>query len=504
MFDNVRRVARQAVAYGTADVTFLAINVLLFPVFANVVPASEYGAYGVLLGWEAVIKVVFRWGLEGAFLRLYYEQPTDEARRRLAGTIAIVMAVANGVLALLLIALSGSIDQWFLAPPPMRWAFVLLVTNCFISGFFFLPMTVYRAREQAVRAVSLTASRSAGTIVARLVLVLGLNLGVFGLVLADLLVSVLMTTALLGTYRQLLDLRFSPAHAREALRYGLPHVPFGLLHQVAAFADRFFLGVWLPASRRSELGGYQIASTIASLLKLAPVAFQTAWMPFAFETFTRRPDAPRLFARLATYWLAVLVFLTIAVMALARSVIELTLPLAYLEASGIVPILALGVALQAASWLPTTSLNIAKATGSYPLITLISAIAALAANAALIPAFGLQGAAIGMAIGQAVQFVATIVFSQRAYRIPYETGRLGKILAVGILTWLAAIAITFDRAVWTLLARTAMIGLYPVGLFVVRLFSPAERADLKTLLPAVTRPRRPDADAEPPADEAIL
>jgi O-antigen/teichoic acid export membrane protein len=496
MFDNVRRVARQAAAYGTADVTFLVINVLLFPIFAHVVPASEYGAYGVLLGWEAVIKVVFRWGLEGAFLRLYFDQPDDAARRQLAGTIAIIMAAGNGALALGLIALSGPIDAEFLSPPPLRGAFVMLVANCFISGFFFLPMTLYRAREQA--------GRSAATIAARLILVLGLGLDVTGLVLADLIVSVLLTIALAGTYRGMLDLRFSPAHAREALRYGLPHVPFGLLHQVAAFADRFFLGVWLPPSRRAELGGYQIASTIASLLKLAPVAFQTAWMPFAFETFTRRADAPQLFARLATYWLAVLVFLTIGVMALSRSVIELALPATYVAAAGVVPILALGVAIQAASWLPTTSLNIAKATRSYPLIASISAVAALVANAALIPAFGLEGAAIGMAIGQAVQFVATIVFSQRAYRIPYETGRLGKILAVGILTWLAATAITFDRALWTLLARAAMIGLYPVGLFVVRLFSPAERADLKTLLPSVTRPRRPGGGAAPPGDEAIL
>jgi O-antigen/teichoic acid export membrane protein len=503
MFDNVRRVARQAAAYGTADVTFLVINVLLFPIFANVVPASEYGAYGVLLGWEAVIKVVFRWGLEGAFLRLYFDQPSDASRRQLAGTIAIIMAAANGALALLLIGLSGPIDAWFLSPPPLRTAFVMLVANCFISGFFFLPMTLYRAREQAGRAVTITASRSAATITARLILVLGLGLDVTGLVLADLIVSVLLTIALMGTYRGMLDLRFSPAQAREALRYGLPHVPFGLLHQVAAFADRFFLGVWLPASRRAELGGYQIATTIASLLKLAPVAFQTAWMPFAFETYTRRTDAAQLFARLATYWFAVLVFLTVGVMALSRSVIELTLPATYVAAAGVVPILALGVAVQAASWLPTTSLNIAKATGAYPVITLIAAAAALAANAALIPPFGLTGAAIGMLIGQLVQLVATLVFSQRAYRLPYEAGRLGKILAVGVLTWVAATAIAFDRAIWTLLARAAMIAFFPIGLFAVRLFSASERADLKALLQSVTRPRRPAA-ADPPPDEAIL
>jgi O-antigen/teichoic acid export membrane protein len=500
MFDNVRRVARQVVAYGTADATFLAINVLLFPIFANVIPASEYGAYGLLLGWEAAIKVVFRWGLESAFLRFYFEQPDEAARRRLAGTIALAMAVANGIVAAVLIALSGPIDRSFLSPPPMQLAFVLLVVNCYVSGFFFLPMTLYRAREQAGRAISVTASRSIGTIAARLILVLGLGLDVFGLVLADLLVTAVMTVAMAPIYRRMLDLTFSPSLARDALRYGLPHVPFGLLHQVAAYADRFFLGAWLPDAQRRDLGAYQIGSTIASLLKLAPVAFQTAWMPFAFETFTRRRDAPALFARLATYWLAVLVFLTIAVIAVTRSLVALALPPAYGVAADVVPLLSLGVAVQAASWLPTTSLNIAKRTGYYPLITSIAAAAAIAANALLIPVYGLIGAAAGMAIGQTAQFMATVVFAQRAYPLPYELARIGKILGVGLVTAAATTSVAFASPVWTLAARLPMLALFPLGLFAVRLFTARERADLRALLATVTRPRRPG----PPPDEALL
>ena len=505
MFDNVRRVARQLVAYGTADVTTLAINALLLPFFLDVLTPVEMGAFGILLGWEAIVRIVFRLGLEGAFLRLYYEQPDEETKQRLAGTIAILLAVANGVLLVLLIAASGLIDRLFFRTVPLQWAFVLLVVNCFVSGFLFLPMTLYRAREQAARAASVTLARSLGTIALRILFVLGLRLGVAGLMLADLVVSAAVTLALAGTFRRMLRLEFSRPLAREALHYGLPHVPFGLLHQGAAYADRFFLGLWLPAARLGALGAYQIAVTIASLLKLAPVAFQTAWMPFAFETFKKRPaDAPRVFARLATYWLAVLVFLTIAVMALAGRAITWLLPASYAEAAAFVPVLALGFAIQAASWLPTTSLNIAKATRYYPIITTISATAAIAANALLIPRFDVMGAAYGMAAGQLVQLVATLAYAQRAYRIPYEIVRFTKILAVGIVTFALAVAVSFASDAWTLAARTAMLGLFPVGLFVVRLFTPQERADLRAIVDTVTRPRARVEPAAPPADETVL
>lgn len=505
MFDNVRRVARQIVAYGTADVTNLALNAILLPFFLDVLTPAEMGAFGILLGWEAIIRIVFRWGLEGAFLRLYYEQPDDDTKRRLAGTIAILLAIANGVLLVLLVAASGLIDRLFFRTEPLQWAFVLLVVNCFVSGFLFLPMTLFRAREQATRAASVTLVRSIGTIVLRILLVLGLRLGVVGLMIADVIVSAGLAIGLAGTFKRMLKLEFSPALAREALQFGLPHVPFGLLHQSAAYADRFFLGLWLPAERLGALGAYTIAVTAASLLKLAPVAFQTAWMPFAFETFKKRQDAPRVFARLATYWLAVLVFLTIGMMALAGHAFTMFLPASYAEGAAYLPILALGFAIQAASWLPTTSLNIAKATRYYPVITTISAIAALAANAILIPRFDVTGAAYAMAIGQLVQLVATLVYSQRAYGIPYETVRLVKILAVGAVTLALASWISLGSGAWTLAARTAMLGLFPVGLFAVRLFTPQERADLRAMVDTVTRPRPARVEpAPPPADETVL
>ena len=60
---NVRRIARQLFAYGTADVMALAVNFLLLPVYMRVLSPVEYGALAMLLALEGVLKVVNRWGL---------------------------------------------------------------------------------------------------------------------------------------------------------------------------------------------------------------------------------------------------------------------------------------------------------------------------------------------------------------------------------------------------------------------------------------------------------
>src|SRR4051812_7366121 len=104
MFDNVRRVTRQVVTYGSADAALYFVTFLLFPLYARVLPPEIIGALGVLGAVEAHVKVVYRWGLEGAFLRLFFEQRTDEDRRILAGTIAIFLAAANGAVLAALIA----------------------------------------------------------------------------------------------------------------------------------------------------------------------------------------------------------------------------------------------------------------------------------------------------------------------------------------------------------------------------------------------------------------
>jgi O-antigen/teichoic acid export membrane protein len=243
-------------------------------------------------------------------------------------------------------------------------------------------------------------------------------------------------------------------------------------------ADRVVLGLFLPLQ---TVGLYLIGSTIAGLLKLYPVAFEAAWMPFAFDSM-QRPDARTLFARLATYACAVLTLAAVVVAGFGGMAIAMLLPNEYLAASEIVPTLVLGMTIQSLAWFFATSLNIAKKTRIYPAVTAIGTAASLASNLLLIPRFGLFGAALSVVVSQALATGATLYFAQRAYHIPYEVGRLTKLAAVSIGTYLAMIAVPAIASWEALAARAGLLALFPIGLYGLRFFEPNELGSLRALV----------------------
>ena len=55
---------------------------------------------------EAVTKLFFRWGVDGSFMRFWYDCEDDRARQRLASTLFFFLLGTNGVLLAGAVALS--------------------------------------------------------------------------------------------------------------------------------------------------------------------------------------------------------------------------------------------------------------------------------------------------------------------------------------------------------------------------------------------------------------
>ena len=486
MFNNVRRISRQLFAYGTADVLVLAISFLLLPIYTRVLSPREYGALALLLVCEAVLKIISRWGMDAAFLRFYYEHPADE-RKTLAGTIAGFFTFANGAIAVLLLALAGPINRALFDSLEFIWPYRLLILNIFLSTFLVLPFTLLRIQERARLFATINFSLSFGTIVLRLLFVVALGFGIFGILLADVVMTVILLLALYRTMRAMIGWRFSSAHLRQLFAYGFPFVPNGVLTHVMGMGDRFVLGMYLPLR---EVGFYLIAGSVAALIKYFPVAFDVAWTPFAYDSM-QRSDAPILFARMATYAFAVLAASLVALSGLAPPLMDLMLPAAYRQVGPLVPLLALALAIQTIRALPGTSLNVAKKTTVYPTVTAAGAIISVGAYFALIPRYGTYGAAVALLISQVLTTALMIHLAQRAYRIPYEVGRLAKVVAVGIATYVAMMTIVSGSSWRTVAVRSALLLLFPAGLLLLRFLRPQELADIRKLLSNVRRSPEP-------------
>jgi O-antigen/teichoic acid export membrane protein len=312
------------------------------------------------------------------------------------------------------------------------------------------------------------------------VLVIGMGLGVFGVVLADVVVTACFTLVLLRWFVPLVRPVFSRHLLSESLRFGLPRVPHGVAHQVIAVADRYILGRFVTLH---ELGLYSTGASFGLAMKLFLSAFEYAWAPFYFGTMRDR-DAKAIFSRVTTYAIAVLVLLASGLSAIAYDLVSVMTRPEFRYASRVVPWIGLGVALQGVYLLTSIGLNITKRTEYYPMATGIAAATSVAMNFALIPRFGIVGSAVANTLAYAVLAGVSWRFSQQLYPIRYEGRRLLKVLAAGVIAYLAAhmVPVSDARPLVGLLVRgTTVVIVYPIVLALTGFFIPTELAHLGEL-----------------------
>jgi O-antigen/teichoic acid export membrane protein len=364
VLERLRSLGKSFTVYGLGDVATSVISFLLLPLYARFLTPEDYGAIGLLLSVEVVAKIVFRFGLDAAFMRLYYDCPDERARQRLASTLFWFLAAVGGVvLAICQIGLPVLAAAMGVANYPGALRIVLL--NTFVIGFYFIPFHVLRMTDQPTTFVALTTSRSAATLLIRFALIIGLDLGVTGFVLADLIVSSIFTLVMLRWFRPLIRLVFSRAVLDDALRFGLPRIPHGLLQQVMFVADRYVLRVF---STLGEVGLYQMGASFGMALKLVLNAFEYAWAPFYFQTM-KAPDAQATFRLITTYGIAGITLLVAGLAAVGPEIVRWVLPPQFHGAARIVPWIALAVGFHGIYLLTSIGLNITKSTRFYPVAT---------------------------------------------------------------------------------------------------------------------------------------
>jgi O-antigen/teichoic acid export membrane protein len=442
---RLRELSKNITIYGLGDVAVSIVSFFLLPVFVDYLDARDYGVLGILGSIEVIGKIVFRFGLDGSFMRFFYDCEGDDERRRLASTIFFFLLALNGVVLAPLLIFAPGIAAALFGTTVYSTALRLLLVNTFAIGFTFLPFHVLRIERQSTIFSALTLARSVMTIALRIVFVILLRMHVTGIYLADVLVTAGVMVALARWFAPLIRPAFSWKTLRETLAFGLPRVPHAGAQQVMAVGDRFILNMF---AKVDEVGVYQIAVSFGLTEKLFLSAFESAWAPFYYAT-VRDADARRVFRVVTTYGFAVLVLLTAGLSATGRDLVEamthgrIMAPSdpRWVDVGTVITWTAIGVLLQGVYLLTSIGLNLTKRTQYYPIATSVAAATNVGLNFVLIPRFGMVGAAWANGACYAVQAILGYAFSQRFYEISYEWGRLARAAAAGVIACVVARAV---------------------------------------------------------------
>jgi O-antigen/teichoic acid export membrane protein len=479
--ERITSLFKNLTIYGVGDVATNLVSFLLLPIYVRHLSPVDYGIIGLLLSVEVVAKIAFRFGLDGSFMRMYFDCADDRARQTLASTLFVFLLAVDGAALLTVAPFASPIATALFGVEGYGLVLLLTLLNIFVMGFSFLPFHVLRIQQKSQQFIAFTFARSAGTLLVRLLLVVGLSMGVLGVVLADIVVSVALTALLLGRYGALIRPWFSWTVLRDALAFGLPRLPHGIAHQIIAVADRYVLRFFVSLH---DIGLYSIGSTFGLALKLFLSAFEYAWAPFYFSTM-KEGHAKATFSLVTTYGVVVLAWMAAGVSAMAPGVVRLMTTPEFFGAAQVVPWVALGVLFQGVYLLTSIGLNITKNTKFYPMATGIAALTSVTANFVLVPRFGIVGAAEANALAYLALAGVSYAFSQRVYPMHYEWGRLMKVAAAAVASYgLARIMVAADGPALRGAAESGGIVFvaFPVALGLLGFFRARELAAARDML----------------------
>jgi O-antigen/teichoic acid export membrane protein len=142
-------------------------------------------------------------------------------------------------------------------------------------------------------------------------------------------------------------------------------------------------------------------------------------------------DAPARFARMYTYFLAGFGWIGVVLALVSPPVVAVLTPKSYWDGTAVIPIVVLAYVLHAAYAIVGNAIyksgRTLRLAGALVLATAVN----LVLNALLIPAHGMMGAAIATLGAYLVLVAVTGLLAHRDFPVPYEWGRLLRIVIAG-------------------------------------------------------------------------
>jgi O-antigen/teichoic acid export membrane protein len=413
-----RDLTRHSLIYMLPTLLTRGLGVLLLPIYARAFAPEEYGVLDLIGTVGPFVHVLICLEVTQGYVRQRVDVE-ESVRPRLTGTSWLFSIVMYVVFLAVALPMGRMIATQFLGSA--RWGDAVIAGLFSISSQNLMNMFIgqfrweLRSREYSVLA-TIFAVTSVGSAA---VLALGLNAGIVGILLGQTGAAVFVSALALPRLRSSWSWSFDVHLLSDMLRFSWPLVPASLAVFASMYANRYAINAF---GTIAEVGIFGMGARLAGVVTLVTAAIQSSVTPLIYERY-RDPGTPSELSRIFTTVVALSLTLCLALQTFASDIVLTLATREYLPSANIIGVMALALIINQL-YAFTPGIAIAKRTVQQLGVTMCSAVVSVAANLALVPFFGAEGAAIATLGSAIVFFVVWAVVSQRHYPIPFEKGRL--------------------------------------------------------------------------------
>jgi O-antigen/teichoic acid export membrane protein len=471
----LRRLATTGAAYTAASILSKVIAVALLPLYTRYLTPADYGAAEVMFAAIVSASIVVRLGLIEAVLRFYYKDDEDPDRVVASSFAGLFWFATLG--ALVALPFATPIGEALLDPKTaaeVRQGTELArisIGGLWVLTMFEFMLTLFRLEERARAFFLTTIVNVLVTIGLTVVLVVGAGEGARGLLVGSYASGAVFVFGLIVLQRRRLSLFFDRELLRRLLRFGLPTMPAEASLYLLNFVDRIII---VRTVGLAEAGLYSLAVKFAQGVNVLVRGFQLAWPPLAYS-IRDDGEARRAYATVVTLFVAGCAFVVTGMWLFSRWIVRALAAPRFFDSYEAVGLIATAVTLYAVYMVLVVILGRTGRTEFNLPATLAALAANVALNLILVPTMGIVGAGLALVASYVVVLALMYVFTQRLFPVPYQWGRLARVVLTAAVLVAAGELLLPTSGAAGLLGRAVLFAAYPLVLFFSGFFTPGER-----------------------------
>ena len=482
----IKRLAGQTAIYGIPSIVTRFLNYLLVPLYTyGILSPAEYGVVNVFYAYSALLMVILTYGMETAFFRFSETHPN---RKMVFSTGLTSILFTSTIFLALTTSFSTTIADWIdysnYSIFVVWFAWILALDAITAIPFARLRADNRPGRFALVKSVSILSN-----IIFNLFFLLFcpwiihhygdsylgelINLfyrpdwAVEYIFISNLLASIITLVMLLPQILKM-NWAFDFTLWRKMLLYALPLLIAGMAGIVNETFDRLLLRYLLPPDiAEAQVGFYSACYKIAILMVLFVQAYRYAAEPFFFAMMKDK-DAKVVYARVMDYFIITVSLIFLVTMLYLDYIFIYFIGPEFRSARGVIPILMmaklfLGIYFNISIWYKLTGKTMWGA-----LITIVGMIVSVGLNIYWIPLsadhliFGYIGSAWATFFCYSTMMVLGYLIGQRYYPIPYNLKKIGGLLGLTALIYIASRFLAVESTFLGILINTSLFILYLV------------------------------------------
>lgn len=410
----LKKIIKDSSIYSINSILTSVVSVLLIPLYTRVFAPTDYGVIDILNIASTLVYLTIALEISQAVGRFTADGKNDSGKSVYFSTALIFVFFAYSLFVIIAIPNTEYLSQFILDSNEKSDIVKVAILSIWATGIFNLLKDQLRWLSRPTHYSIVCTSSSLISILITVFLVLVMKTGVIGVFCGIFIGN--LTCLFLAFYYLKSYFMFVVDRKKliEMLNFSIPLVPSSICFFIFIYIDRLIIKQLMTFN---DLGLYGVGYKMASMLGLLIGGTQMALTPFIYNNYSEK-NTPLKLAKLSRYFTCLAFTIILGMSLFAKEILMIFTTPIYYKAAEIVPFLVLAIFFSGI-YVFAPGLWILKKTKFIALIDILAACINIALNYALIPLWGIKGAAIATLVSSFTMFCINQIISQKYYPIQY-------------------------------------------------------------------------------------